>query len=119
MKTPKPKWWLLYGVLPLGAALLAAAELVSPTAGWLGFTEGLASLIIIGAMALWVHANRVALALPDEPSGSSEPLKVWVAFAPPATLRRTKNLAGIPQSSLLAIYTEPTREEEAVRCCAK
>ncbi len=119
MKTPKPKWWLLYAVLPLGAALLVAAELVAPTAGWQEFTQGLASLIIIGAMALWVHANRVALALPDEPSGSSEPLKVWVAYCPPAPLRRAKNLAGIPQGSLLAIYTEPARDEEGITCCAK
>ncbi len=119
MKTPRPKWWQLYAVLPLGAALLVAAELVSPTAGWRELTDGLASLVVIGAMALWVHANRVALALPDEPSGSSEPLKVWVAYYPPAPLRRAKNLTGIPQGSVLTIYSEPARDEEGVTCSAK
>ena len=119
MRAPKPRWGQLYALLPLGAALLVAAQLVAPTAGWQEFTEGLASLIIIGAIALWVHANRVALALPEERPGSSEPSKVRVAYCPPAPLRRARDLAGIPHGSVLTVYSEPARKGEGVTCSAK
>jgi hypothetical protein len=62
MRSPKPAWWLLYAVFPLAIVLLAAAYLASPSLAWRQFTEGSVSLVVIGAMALWVRANRVALA---------------------------------------------------------
>jgi len=119
MKTPKPKWWLLYAVLPLGAALLALAELLSPSAGWRMFAEGLASMTVLCAVALWVRANRLALALRDEPSEASRPLRVWIAYAPPATLRRRLDVAEIPHTSQPAAYTELIRQQEVVTCCAE
>ena len=119
MKTPKPKWWLLYAVLPLGATLLALTELLSPSAGWRMFVEGLASMTVLCAIALWVHANRVALALSDEPSEVGRPLKVWIAYAPPAALRRTMDVVEITRTSSSAVHTEPIHQEEVVTCFAK
>ena len=66
MRSPKPAWWLLYAMLPAAFALLVAAHLESPSAGWREIAEVVASLMIMGAMALWVRANRVALALEDD-----------------------------------------------------
>jgi len=119
MKTPKPKWWLLYAVLPLGAMLLAAAELLSPSAGWRMFTEGLASMTALYAIGRWVRANRLALALRDEPSEASGTLKVWIAYTPPAALRRRMDVAELPHTSQPAAYSEMIRRQEVVTCCAK
>ena len=119
MKTPKPKWWLLYAVLPLGATLLVGAELLSPSAGWRMFAEGLASMTVLCAIALWVRANRLALALRDEPSEAGRPLKVWIAYALPAALRRTMDAVEITRTSSSAVHTEPVHQEEVVACFAK
>ena len=119
MNMPKPKWWLLYPVLPLGATLLAVAEPLSPSAGWRMFAEGLASMTVLCAIALWVRANRVALALRDEPSEAGRPLKAWIAYAPPVALRRRLDVAEIPHTSQSAAYTELIRRQEGVTCCVK
>ncbi len=65
MRSPEPAWWLLYGLLPLAVVLLVAAHLASSSLAWREFTEGSVSLMVIGAMALWVRANRVAVILED------------------------------------------------------
>jgi len=119
MKTPKPKWWLLYAVLPLKATLLAVAELLAPSAGWRMFVEGLASMTVLCTIALWLGANRVALALRGESSEAGRALKAWVAYAPPAVLRRTLDGGEITRSSPMAVFTEPIRQEEVVTCSVK
>jgi hypothetical protein len=88
MRNLKPAWWLLYALLPVGAALLVAADVASPSAGWRIFTECLVSLTILGAIALWLRANRVALALRDSRRQTRQPLRAWVAYCPPAASRR-------------------------------
>ena len=88
MKSPKPKWWLLYTVLPLGAALLVAADLLAPSAGWRMVAEGAAALVTLGLMACWVRANRLALALLGAPGAAEQPLRAWVAYCPPVVPRR-------------------------------
>ena len=88
MKNPKPKWWLLYAVLPLGAALLVVADLLAPSAGWRMVAEGAAAPISLGLMALWVRANRLALALLGAPGAADQPLRAWVAYCPPVVPRR-------------------------------
>ena len=89
MRNPKPKWLLLYAVLPVGAALLVTADLLSPSGGWRMVAEGTASLVIIGFMALWVRANRLALALLGKPSQTEMPFRAWVAYCPPVVPRRS------------------------------
>jgi hypothetical protein len=106
MKDPKPKWWLLYGMLPLAMALLIAADLRSPSAGWRVFTESLASLLTIGAIALWVHANRAALALFRAPSEATRPLGAWIAYCPPPAPRRRRDLPGGKATQRLVPHPE-------------
>jgi hypothetical protein len=89
MRNPKPKWWLLYSVLPLATALFIAADFLSQTTGWRQLADGAVSLAILGAVALWVRANRVALALSDDPAGARPPLRAWVAYCPPVAPRRS------------------------------
>ncbi len=59
---PRPKWGLLYAVLPLTLLLFALADLVPETSGWRPVTESIAVLVIFGALAAWVRFNRSALA---------------------------------------------------------
>jgi hypothetical protein len=61
VKTPKMHWWLLYALLPLAGVLLVWADLEAPTAAWRELAELAVSLWVLGAMALWVRANRIEL----------------------------------------------------------
>jgi len=94
VRTPKPKWWLLYSVVPMALVLLIAADLASPSAGWRQVAEGVASLVIMGAAALWVRMNRVALALLDRAPESGESLRAWVAYCPTTRPRRRLETPG-------------------------
>jgi hypothetical protein len=115
MKNPRPTWWFLYGLLPVGAALLVAADVASPSAGWRTFTECLVSLAILGAIALWLRANRVALALRDRSPQTEQSLRIWVAYCPPAVAQRTLDL---PETTPVQHQVVPTEhpEEECVTC---
>ncbi len=66
VRSSKPAWWGLYTLLPIAIALLVAARLTAPSNTWREIAEGIVSLMVIGAMALRIHANRVALALVDD-----------------------------------------------------
>ncbi len=63
---PRPKWGLLYAVLPLTLLLFALADLVPQTSGWRIFTETIAVLVVFGMLGAWVRLNRSALALSQE-----------------------------------------------------
>lgn len=65
---PRPKWGLLYAVLPLTFLLFALADIVPETSGWRSVTESIAVLLVFGALAAWVRANRSALALSQDES---------------------------------------------------
>jgi len=102
VKNPKPKWWLLYTVVPLALALLVTAHLTAPSDGWRQVAESIASLVILGATALWVRMNRVALALLDKAPESGESLRAWVAYCPPAAPRRRLGIPGNERTQDLA-----------------
>ncbi len=72
VRRPKPTWWMLYALLPLAVGLLVAAHLASSSLAWREVTEGSASLVIMGTMALWIRANRVAIILSDHPQEPDE-----------------------------------------------
>jgi hypothetical protein len=116
-KNPKPNWWRLYALLPLLTALLVGADLLAPSAGWRTLAECAASLVIIGAIALWVRTNRVALALRDDPSHGGTAVHAWVAYCPPAGFRRRLDLPEATPILHQAARTEPIQED--VACCAK
>jgi hypothetical protein len=88
MRNPKPKWWLLYAVLPFGAALLVAADLLTPSTGWRMVAEGAAALVTLGLMACWIRANRLALALLGAAEEAEKPVRAWVVYTPPVVARR-------------------------------
>jgi hypothetical protein len=117
MKDPKPKWWLLYAVVPLALLLLIAADLTSPSGGWRKFAEGMASLGIMGAMALWVRANRVALTLLGGTREAGEPFRAWVAYSPPPVPRRKLEMVEIEPVHRLVVHADHP-EEESLTCCA-
>ena len=88
MKTQRPAWWVLYSLLPLAVAALAAVSLWIPAGAGRVFAQATVSLAILGGIALWVHANRVTLALLDVPDETEAPFRVWVAYQPPLPRRR-------------------------------
>lgn len=64
-KTPKPAWVWLYGIVTVMGGLLGVIEVTIPDGPARRVLECMATLAIFGAMALWVRANRVALALDE------------------------------------------------------
>ena len=70
-KPPRPKWGLLYAVLPLTLLLFALADFVPETSGWRPITESIAALLVFGALAAWVRSNQSALALSQEESDTT------------------------------------------------
>lgn len=118
MRNLKPAWWLLYALLSVGAVLLVAADVASPSAGWRAFTECLVSLAILGAIGLWLRANRVALALLGPTSAGREPLRAWVAYCPPPAARRTLDLLETNPIQRKVVRTEHLGEE-CVTCFVK
>lgn len=95
MRRPKPAWGLLYAVFLLAVVLLVAAHLEAPSPSWREAADGVASLLVIGAMALWVRANRLALLRSGESTTDGEGLRVWVAHSPQPLPRREGSLAEI------------------------
>jgi hypothetical protein len=118
MRNPRPAWWILYALLPLGALLLVGVELAAPSAGWRAFTECLVSLAILSAIAIWLRANRVALALLGNPLQAEQPLRAWVAYCPPAAAQRTRDLLETKPIQRQVVRTEHL-EEECVTCFVK
>jgi len=78
----KPAWHVLYGMVAVSILLFVVAEVKSPTGGWRTLTECLATLLIIGVMALWVHANRAVLAVADAIPCDGEAQENPVAYSP-------------------------------------
>ena len=102
MRSPKPAWGMLYALIPLALVLLVTAHLTAPSDGWRQIAEGIASLLIMGATALWVKMNRLALALLGKAPESGESLRVWVAYCPPAVPRRRLGALGGERTQNLA-----------------
>jgi hypothetical protein len=63
---PRPRWGWLYAVVALLGGLLTLVEVAMPDGVARGTLEFAVTLAMLGAMALWVRANRVALALANE-----------------------------------------------------
>src|SRR5262249_35025464 len=63
---PRPRWGWLYAVVTLLGGLLTVIEVAIPDGFARRTLEFAMTLAILGAIALWVRANRVALALAYE-----------------------------------------------------
>ena len=59
----KPRWGALYTLGLLGGCLLIAGEVLFVSAIWRGVWDVATTGAVLGAMGLWVRANRLALAL--------------------------------------------------------
>jgi len=108
---PKPAWGALYAVAGVAALLFWVADVESPAGGWRILTECLGTVLVIGAMALWVRANRVALALGDETSETGRPLRAWVAYYPPGMPRERLDLPESPRLLHRVVPADERREE--------
>ena len=78
MRGSRLAWGRLYAVFPFAVVLLVAAHVSAPSPAWREAAEGLASLLVIGILALWVRANRLALASYDEDGADGATLRVSV-----------------------------------------
>jgi hypothetical protein len=59
----KPRWGTLYILGLLGGCLLFAGEALFVSAVWRGVWDVATVGVTLGAMAIWVSAHRIALAL--------------------------------------------------------
>jgi len=115
---PKPAWHVLYAVFAVTVLLFVVADVESPTGGWRILTECLGTALVIGAMALWVRANRAALALADNAPNGEETLRSYVAYSPRPSSLRGLDFSGIEPSQRSLAQTRPAEEEDA-KCFAK
>ena len=60
---PRPSWWKLYASVTSALILVALVEMKVPAGAERTAMQIVAALILFGAMALWVRANKVELAL--------------------------------------------------------
>ncbi|MGD0266124.1 MAG: hypothetical protein ABSD47_14385 [Candidatus Methylomirabilota bacterium] len=114
----KPAWHVLYGMVALTILFFVVAEVESPVGGWRTLTECLATLLIIGVMALWVRANRAALAVADAIPCDGGAQENPVAYSPRqlSVLRLDSRAIEFSQGS--RAQTRPAEEEDA-KCFAK
>jgi hypothetical protein len=75
---PRPRWQVLYGALATIVALGAGAHLVVHEASLIVVADSVLSLALFGALAGWVHVNRVALSRLDEPDAGAERPRVRI-----------------------------------------
>ena len=69
---PKPSWHALYAMAAAVSLILVVAVAAAPTAEWRIMAEYLGSGLVLGVIALWLRANRSALALAEVASGGEE-----------------------------------------------
>ncbi len=79
---PAPSWRRLYLTLSVTMGLFALAEAVSRGGGWRHVAEFLAVVAIFGGAAVWVRANRVALAEADGCSCVEREIEIRIVDEP-------------------------------------
>ncbi|MFI5339734.1 MAG: hypothetical protein ACHQ7N_07840 [Candidatus Methylomirabilales bacterium] len=117
---PKPAWHVLYIVVAVIVPLFVVAEVKSPTGGWRTLTECLATLLIIGVMALWVRANRAALAVGDAIPCDGRAQENPAAYFPRQSAVPRLDSCPIEFRQRSRAQTGPAEEEEEdAKCFAK
>jgi hypothetical protein len=114
----KPAWHVLYGMVAVSILLFVVAEVKSPTGGWRILTECLGTGLIIGVMALWVRANRAALALADSTQYGGRSLESSVAYSPRQSSVPRLDACAIEFRQRSRAQMRPAEEEDA-KCFAK
>ncbi len=109
----KPAWHVLYGMVGVSILLFVVAEVKSPMGGWRTLTEFLATLLIIGVMALWVRANRTALAIADAIPCDGGAQQNPVAYSPRQLPVLRLDFRAIEFGQGSRAQTRPAEEEDA------
>jgi len=115
---PKPAWHVLYIAVALTILFFLVGEVESPVGGWRTLTECLATLLIIGVMALWVRANRAALAVDQTSPRGGEALCGSMVPSPRPSSRRRLDSSGIELSQRSLAQMRPAEKEDP-KCLAK
>jgi hypothetical protein len=115
---PKPPWHVLYSMVAVSILLFVVADVESPTDGWRILAECLGTGLIIGLMALWVRANRTALAVARDAPHGGETLRSYVAYSPLPSSQRQLDFSENEPSQSSLVRTGPAEEEDA-KCFAK
>ena len=118
MNRPKPAWHILYIGVALTLLLFVVADIESPVGAWRILTEFLATLLIIGVVALWMRVNRLALALTDATRSGGRDLGGSMADSPDSCQCCISILPQIESSQGPRVHPRPAEEEDA-KCLAK
>ena len=81
-KRPAPSWRYLHVFLSSALGLFVLAEAVWRESAWRHFFEFLAIVATFGGMALWIRANRVALAETDGCSCAEREIEIRMVDEP-------------------------------------
>ena len=71
-----PAWPALIVILLVGIGLFALSDILTPEGVLRPITDSLMIVLMFGAMAAWVHANRPAMAQNDERAHEGSPLEI-------------------------------------------
>lgn len=71
-----PAWLALVAILLVGIGLFALSDILTPEGALRPIADSLMVVLIFGAMAAWVRANRSALAQIDERTSERSPLEI-------------------------------------------
>lgn len=71
-----PAWPALVVILLVGIGLFALSDILIPEGALRPITDSLMVVLMFGAMAAWVRANRPALAQIDERADEESPLEI-------------------------------------------
>ena len=80
---PRPRWGVLAAVETLTLSVLVAVEAVPWSGAVRTALRLLLTLVLFGAMALWVRSNRVALDYRDWPESAECTVTARVVASPP------------------------------------
>lgn len=113
---PRPKWWVLYGLLALAVAGLVAAHRLGLPAMAEALVQGLIVTVVFGLIGLWLSANTGALLRDaDAPLAAWYPLPPYaVRLEPQAEAADDAPAAGSePADELTSITTSPSKPVSA------
>jgi hypothetical protein len=83
-----PAWAALIVILLLGIGLFALSDILTPEGVLRAISDSLMVASIFGVMAVWVRANRPALALIDARERETSPLEIRYVASERHPLRR-------------------------------
>lgn len=116
-KCTRPKWGVLYALVGVALALFGVVDILSPPGGWRALMDGLAAVVLCGAMAAWVRANRRALAQVDWCACTAEKTIVRVFHPQPRARPVAQPVKGVPlRVHQVALGEADSGQEKEAEC---